>query len=136
MIQSLSVALLSAVVSFLAIDAVWLSVMSKRFYTPNIGHLLAEAPKFGPAIVFYVLYLIGVLYFVILPALENGTSLFRVFLSGALFGLVAYGTYDLTNQATLKDWPVVVTAVDLVWGACLTGLVAFIAVSVSRMSSV
>lgn len=134
--QSFGIAALSAVVSFLAIDAVWLSVMTKRFYTPNLGHLLAEAPKFGPAIVFYALYVVGVLYFVILPALEGGSSPLRVFLSGALFGLVAYGTYDLTNQATLKDWPVVVTAVDLVWGACLTGFVALIAVVVSRASTV
>lgn len=133
--KSLVLSIFASTVSFLAIDAVWLSTMAKRFYAPNIGHLLAESPKFGPAIAFYALYIFGVVFFVVSPALESGAGLLKVFLSGALLGLVAYGTYDLTNQATLKDWPILVTVVDLLWGSLLTGFVSVIAVVCARMFS-
>lgn len=132
--KSFLISYATAFVSMLAIDAVWLSVMAKRFYTPYIGHLLADAPRFVPAGIFYVLYILGVVFFVISPALTSGASLLKVFLSGALLGLFAYATYDLTNQATLKSWPAIVTLVDLAWGALLTGTIAVLAVVVTRMS--
>jgi uncharacterized membrane protein len=133
--KPLFVSVVASIVSFLAIDVVWLSTMAKRFYAPNIGHLLAESPKFGPAIAFYALYIFGVIFFVVSPALGNGVGLLKVFFSGAILGLVAYGTYDLTNQATLKEWPLLVTVVDLLWGALLTSFVSVIAVVCARMFS-
>lgn len=132
--KSFLISYATAFFSMLAIDAVWLSVMSKRFYTPYLGHLLADAPRFVPAGIFYVLYIFGIVFFVVSPALENGASLLKVFLSGALLGLFAYATYDLTNQATLKSWPTIVTLVDLVWGTLLTGTIAVLAVVVTKMS--
>jgi len=132
--KSFLISYATAFVSMLAIDAVWLSVMAKRFYTPYIGHLLADAPRFVPAGIFYMLYIFGMVFFVVSPALANGASLLKVFLSGALLGLFAYATYDLTNQATLKSWPAIVTLVDLAWGALLTGTIAVLAVVVTRMS--
>lgn len=132
--KSFFISYVAAFVSMLAIDAVWLSVMAKRFYTSHIGHLLADAPRFVPAGIFYLLYIFGVVFFVVSPALASGAGLLKVFLSGALLGLFAYATYDLTNQATLKSWPTIVTLVDLTWGALLTGTITVIAVVVSRMS--
>lgn len=134
LMKSFLISYAAAFVSMLAIDAVWLSVMAKRFYNPNIGHLLADAPRFVPAGIFYILYIFGVVFFVVSPALASGAGFLKIFLSGALLGLFAYATYDLTNQATLKDWPTMVTLVDLAWGALLTGTITVIAVVVSRMS--
>ena len=123
---------ISALVSFLAIDAVWLFTMSKRFYGVHLKHLMSESPKFGAAGIFYLLYILGLIVLVVLPALAASRGLLLVFLYGALFGLVSYATYDLTNQATLKDWPMIVTVVDLAWGALLTGLVSVIATAITR----
>lgn len=119
--------------AFVAIDAVWLSVMSGSFYRNQIGHLMADNVSWAPVVLFYLLYPLGITFFVVNPALANGTALLGVLGSGALLGLFAYGTYDLTNHATLQDWPSLVTIVDLAWGAFLTGLVSVIAVFVSRL---
>lgn len=116
----------------LAIDAVWLVTMSKRFYAVQLGSLMESSPKIIPAAVFYLLYALGPAVLVVVRAVNNDTGFPKVFLLGALFGLVAYGTYDLTNQATLKDWRMIVTVVDLAWGALLTGVVSIIAVSLTR----
>lgn len=107
-----------ALVVFLALDAVWLFTMSDRLYRPAIGHLMREGFDVRAAALFYVLYITGMMSFVILPALNPRQALLR----GALFGLIAYATYDLTNQATLRDWPWVVTMADLAWGAFVTGM--------------
>lgn len=115
----------------LVLDGVWLSTMVNSFYKSRIGHLMGPL-SYGPAIVFYLLYNLGVLILVIYPALQNKTSLIQVFINGAVLGMVAYGTYDLTNQATLKNWPLSLTVVDLLWGSLLTGLVATAAVWISR----
>lgn len=123
---------ISAIVSMLAIDSVWLNTMYSRFYKPNIGHLLGDSVNYGPTAFFYLIYGSGLSLLVILPAITAGSGLGRVFLYGAIYGIVAYGTYDLTNQATLRDWPVWVTLVDIVWGALLTGTVAIIATWVTR----
>jgi uncharacterized membrane protein len=109
------------------LDAVWLKSAYQALYQPRLGHLFAAAPSWLPIVLFYLLYAGGVTLFATLPALRESASLQRAFLLGAALGLVAYGTYDLTNQATMKAWPAIITAVDMVWGALLTGAAAFIA---------
>lgn len=113
----------STAASMLALDAVWLSTMAERLYRPELGDLLAEDFRAEPTLAFYVLYIFGVTRFAALPALRDG-GWRKALLDGALLGLVAYGTYDLTNEATLRRWPFVVTAFDLLWGAFLTGVSA------------
>ena len=115
----------AVLVGFLALDAVWLGAVAKRFYSERLGYLMAPEVRWWAAALFYLLFVWGVLYFVVLPLAANGSP-GRAFATGALFGLVAYGTYDLTNQAVVRDWPVVVTAIDMVWGALLTGTVSVI----------
>lgn len=109
--------------------------MFTHLYNPQIGHLLATAPKLIPAGFFYIIYSIALSILVILPALTYNYPLSKVFLLGGLFGMVCYATYDLTNQATLRDWPVLVTIVDIVWGALLTGTVALVAFSITKYFS-
>jgi uncharacterized membrane protein len=111
----------------LAIDAVWLTLMVKFLYSKHIGHLMAASPSLIPALIFYLVYALGVTVFVLLPAVANQSTVFKIFGYGALLGFMAYATYDLTNQATLKDWPVLVTSIDLAWGALLTGTVSVLA---------
>jgi uncharacterized membrane protein len=108
---------------FFAIDMVWLGLIAKPFYAKHLGHLMAAKVRWTPALLFYLLYIAGILFFAVLPALDKG-SLGRAVLSGALLGLLAYATYDLTNLATLRDWPLLVTIIDLVWGMVLTGCVS------------
>ncbi len=108
---------------FLGLDAVWLSTMAKLLYRPLLGDMMMEKPSLAPAIAFYILYIGGIVFFVTAPALETGrwtTALLR----GAIFGLVAYATYDLTNMATLKNWSPIVTWADLVWGTFATSAAA------------
>ncbi len=124
----------ASLVAFLGIDAVWLATMSDRFYRKQLGDLMRDDPDLGVALAFYLLYVAGVLLLVVLPAAEKG-SLLQAVGFGALLGLVAYGTYDITNLATMRDWPVVVTAVDLVWGGTLTGAVSAIGYLVARWVS-
>jgi uncharacterized membrane protein len=109
-------------VTFLAIDAVWLGLIASGMYKRELGHLLAPNVRWGAAAVFYVIYVAGVLVLVVLPNLD--ATLARAVLLGAVFGLVAYATYDLTNLATLQRWPIGVTLIDLAWGAFLTGATA------------
>jgi uncharacterized membrane protein len=116
-------AYLGSAAGMLALDVIWLSTMAERVYRPQLGALLADDFRLGPAIAFYVLYIFGIVYFVVLRAL-NGSDWRKAALDGALLGLVAYGAYDLTNQATLNHWPLLVTSLDLVWGAFLTAFSA------------
>lgn len=111
-----------AFVIFLAIDAVWLGLVAPKFYKAQIGHLMADSPNLIAALVFYLIFIVGVVYFVAIPGVESG-KLTEVLLRGALFGFITYATYDLTNLATLKDWPLTVTIVDLVWGTSLSTLI-------------
>jgi len=120
-------------IPMLAIDAVWLFTMSKRFYSNQIGNLLTDSPRLAPAAVFYLIYALGASILVVVRAVDAGSGYLQVFLWGALLGLFAYATYDLTNQATLKEWPVIVTIVDLIWGALLTAVVSIISVSLTRL---
>ncbi|MBC7764325.1 DUF2177 family protein [Microbacteriaceae bacterium] len=114
-----------------AIDAVWLSVIANKFYKSQLGGLLMEKPNMPAAVLFYVIYVIGVVVFVLSPALEK-QSWTHAAIYGALFGLVTYATYDLTNLSTLKGWPVKLVIVDLVWGMALTATVAVLAYWVIR----
>jgi uncharacterized membrane protein len=129
----MQVALYAVIVGVImgAIDSVWLSIVANKFYKSQIGQLLLERPNMAAAVLFYVIYVIGVVAFVLLPALEKN-SWQHALGYGALFGLVAYATYDLTNLATLKDWPVKLVVVDLIWGAVLTAAVAALAYGVIK----
>lgn len=105
------------------IDAVWLSVVANKFYKSQLGPLLLEKPNMIAAVAFYVIFVIGVVVFAVMPALAAGSWKLALGL-GALLGLVTYATYDLTNLATLKGFPVKVVIVDLIWGVVLTATVA------------
>ena len=108
---------------FFAVDMVWLGVAAKNFYAKHIGFLMKANVNWAAAILFYLLFIAGLVVFVVAPAIEKG-SWVRALLFGALFGLITYATYDLTNLATIKDWPLVVTVVDLVWGVALAASVS------------
>jgi uncharacterized membrane protein len=111
-------------IAFALIDSVWLRSMYTRLYQPEIGELLMRGFRLGPAIVFYLLYILGMMIFAVGPALRSGqwqTALVQ----GALFGFFCYMTYDLTNFATLKVWSVKVTVLDIIWGTVLTGSASF-----------
>ncbi|MBP9749212.1 MAG: DUF2177 family protein [Candidatus Pacebacteria bacterium] len=107
---------------FFIVDILWIGLVASKFYQSQLGYLLGPV-NWTAAIVFYLLYIIGILFFAVHPALLAG-SLGKAVLYGALFGFFAYATYDLTNLATIKDWPLLVTMVDLVWGTVLTASVA------------
>jgi len=110
---------------FFAIDMVWLGLVAKDFYRAQIGTLMKSDVNWAAAIIFYLIFIPGLVVFVISPAVEKG-SWTHALLFGALFGLVCYATYDLTNLAIAKDWPLLVTIVDLVWGAVLAASVSVV----------
>ena len=110
---------------FFAIDMVWLAVVAKNFYQQQIGFLMKPGINWVAAIVFYLLFITGLIVFVISPAVVK-QSWVHALLFGALFGLITYATYDLTNLATMKDWPLLVTIVDLIWGSVLAASVSVI----------
>lgn len=118
-------------VVFFLIDMIWLGLVAKGFYRRHLGSLMSPNVNWISAILFYLLFIFGLLVFVIRPAFTGGSPL-DALLYGALFGLVSYATYDLTNLATLKDWPLVVTVVDLIWGTVLGGAVSFISTLLGR----
>jgi uncharacterized membrane protein len=128
--QMLALYMITLVV-FFVIDMVWLGVVAKGFYRKHLGPLLSPTVNWPAAILFYLLFILGLLVFVIKPALTGGKPLLALFM-GALLGLISYATYDLTNLATLKDWPLAVTIVDLIWGSVLGGAVSYISVLVGR----
>lgn len=123
-LPQIAIAYLATALTFLALDAVWLGSMAERLYRPAIGHLMAERFAIAPAALFYVLYIGGIVFFAIAPALEARRPVLMALGHGALLGLVAYGTFDLTNQAVLKDWPWHVTLADLAWGSFVTAVAA------------
>ncbi|MBN2248056.1 MAG: DUF2177 family protein [Coriobacteriia bacterium] len=110
-------------VAFFVVDLVWLSTATKRIYEPYIGHLLSSSPKLAVAAGFYLLYVVGVLALASIPGLREGALLGALW-RGALLGLLAYGTYDLTNLATLEGWAWQVTVIDLIWGTAVTSFAA------------
>ena len=116
---------------FFAIDMVWLGVVARGFYRRQLGSFLSPQVNWTAAIVFYLLFIAGILTFAVLPGLRRESPLHTVML-GAFFGFVAYATYDLTNLATLRDWPLAVTLIDMLWGAVLSGSVALASYAIGR----
>lgn len=112
-------AYVSAAVVFAGLDALWLTVLARKLYQDALGEMLLERPNMTAALVFYALYLVGIVYFVVRPGLAGGDWK-SVLVSGLLLGLVAYATYDLTNYATLKGFPWRVVAPDIAWGMVVT----------------
>lgn len=110
-------------VVFFAIDMVWLGFLAKNLYRKHLFGLLADQVNWTAAIVFYLLFIVGIFVFVIVPAVEKNSLITALWL-GAFFGIVTYATYDLTNLATLKNWPVAIVFIDIAWGAVLTSLVS------------
>ncbi len=115
---------------FAAIDSVWLGSMANRIYRPLLGDILLEGFRPAPAIVFYLFYAVGLVVFAVLPGVK-GAGAGSALLWGALFGLFAYGTYDLTNYATLRNWGLAITAIDMTWGTVLSGVSALLATLVA-----
>jgi len=116
---------------FFAVDAVGLRVLIKPVFERHIAHLLADPFRVGPAIVFYLGYVAGVLWFVSVPALRAGDPV-AALIGGAALGLMAYGTYEFTNYATLRDWSISQVAIDMAWGGVLTGFSAWAGVLIAR----
>jgi uncharacterized membrane protein len=114
---------LIAALIFTAIDYVWLRYVARGMYQKYLGSLLAPKPNLGAAVVFYLLFLVGMLVFVIVPAHDHHTPLWATGY-GALFGFFTYITYDLTNLATLKNWPLRLSLIDIAWGSILAAVVA------------
>jgi uncharacterized membrane protein len=102
---------------------VWLTLIAKNFYAKKIGYLMASNPNLIAAFIFYLLFIAGLVFFVITPALDKNNWT-HALLAGAFFGLVTYATYDLTNLATVKDWPLIITVIDLIWGTVLSATVS------------
>ena len=108
---------------FLAFDAVWLGFIARGFFVEQMGPLLRDDPNFVVAALFYLVFVAGILYFAVLPGLREGSMIVAI-LNGAFLGLLAYGTYDITNLAVLKGYPPLLAAVDMSWGTFLSGLTA------------
>lgn len=116
---------------FFIIDMIWLGIVAKNFYAKNLGFLMKTDVTWFAALVFYLLFIVGLVLFVISPALQVNSWQHAV-LYGALFGLITYATYDLTNLATIKNWPLVVTLVDLLWGTILASVVSVLSYFISN----
>ncbi|MBP6733024.1 MAG: DUF2177 family protein [Chitinophagales bacterium] len=114
---------LIATAIFFGMDMLWLGLIAKNFYRQKLGFIFTGEVRWAAAVIFYLIYIGGILYFAIQPGL-NGGGWQIALLNGALFGLMCYATYDLTNMATIKQWPLVVVAVDIIWGMVLTGTVS------------
>jgi uncharacterized membrane protein len=129
MAETLKLYLIAALI-FTAIDFVWLRFIARNMYQHYLGPLLAPKPRLAAAVVFYLLFLVGMLVFVIVPAHEHHTALWATGY-GALFGFFTYITYDLTNLATLKNWPLKLSLIDVAWGSVLSATVAGLTVLVA-----
>ncbi len=123
---------LSTATAFLLLDAVMLKTVMKPLFEQHIGAWLFEDIRLQPAMVFYLFYVAGVLWFVSLPALRTGMPV-NALIGGAILGAMAYGTYEFTNYATLRDWSTQMVAVDVTWGAVLTGFSAWLGVTLTRV---
>ena len=122
---------MAALVAFVILDSIWLGIIAKDFYAETLGYLMRENIYWGAAVVFYALYLSGIVYFACLPTAREG-DLKKCIISGTFLGVFAYGTYDLTNYATLAGWPLNVVVYDMLWGAFITGSTAVAGFWVAR----
>ncbi len=125
------IAYLGTTVVFFLMDFVWISLAMKHLYQAKLGALLREQPNFAVAAGFYLIYVVGIVAFAVMPAMEQGGWL-RALWGGALLGLVAYGAYDLTNLATLKNWPWSVALIDMAWGTASTAAAAVAGYYITR----
>ena len=116
---------------FLVIDFIWLTVIAKSLYAQHLGYLMAPKANLVAALIFYLLFVVGLQFFVLNPALLNGNWV-SVLLTGMFFGLVTYATYDLTNLATVRDWPILITFIDLAWGSFVSGITALLSYLIIR----
>jgi len=116
---------------FAVVDLVWIGVLARNLYKDNLGHLLSPTVNWTAAAAFYLLYIAGILYFAVVPALTEGT-LSRAVINGALFGFFTYITYELTNMATLPAWPLKVVLLDTIWGVVLCATVATVSTLIGR----
>jgi uncharacterized membrane protein len=123
---------LITLVVFLVLDAIWLGVIARRLYQAQIGFLMAKKPKWAAAGVFYLLFVVGLVVFCVSPGIREG-SLGQAAWRAALFGLVTYATYDLTNLATVEGWPLLVTIIDLAWGTTLATATTLLSVWLVRV---
>ena len=126
------IAYLSTVIVFLGIDFIWLTLTVNMVYKPRLGGLLMDKPNLPVALAFYLVYVIGIVVFAVMPAIEQGNWT-RALWGGALFGFMAYATYDLTNLATLAGWSTTVSIIDMIWGTVLTGIAATAGYFITRM---
>jgi uncharacterized membrane protein len=122
---------IATLIVFFAVDLLWIGIAARAFYRKHIGFLLAPSPNWAAAIIFYLLFIMGLLFFVVLPGLKEN-SLKIIILRAALFGLITYSTYDLTNQATVNNWPLVVTVVDMIWGMVLSVAVSLLSFIIGK----
>lgn len=120
--KTLVVAHGATLAAFLALDAIWLSRMADTLYRPTMGDMLLDGFRLAPALIFYAVYVVGLVHFGVRPGLTGGAL--ATLGNAALFGFVAYATYDLTNQATLKNWSTALTLADLAWGSFVSAVAA------------
>lgn len=113
-------------------DAIWLTQVGPGLYRPALDAVLTDSPRPGPAAVFYLVYVGGIVFLAVRPALQQAAKWWGALLNGAVLGLVAYATFDLTNQATLKVWPTFVSVADIAWGASLTAVAALAGFAAAR----
>lgn len=125
------IAYVATLVVFALVDFVWLGFVAKDLYRNGIGHLMAETPNWTPAVLFYLVFVAGLVYFAVVPGLDAGAWQ-RAALNGALFGFLCYATYDLTNYATLRGWPLSIVVADLAWGAFVSTVAATAAFFITR----
>ena len=128
--QRLAIAYVVTGLIFLTLDGGWIALMGPALYKPEIGPLLAEKVRAAPAVLFYLLYLVGLIYFCVAPNLETGWA--KAAISGAVLGLVAYGAYDLTCQAVMKTWSSKVSVADIIWGAVASAAASAAGVAITR----
>ena len=117
---------------FLIIDVLWLSITVKSLYRPALGSLLNDKPVMWAAVLFYIIYMIGLALIIIKPALAND-SIVQALWTGVVFGVVAYGTYNLTNMATVKNWSAIIVWIDMIWGGLLTGFSSAVGIYLTKV---
>ena len=123
-------AYISGLVTMAVLDGAWLTFATKTIYKPGIGQLMTDKPVIPAAVLFYLIFVGGLTYLVTLPAVPAGLGYAAT--RGAVLGLIAYGTYDLTSQAVMRGWPVNVTVIDMIWGTILTAITATVATYITR----
>ena len=126
------IAYIATAVVFFGLDFIWLSRVAIGFYKSKIGPLMLEKPNFAAAGIFYLFYIAGVVYFAVAPALSGGEWSTAV-ISGGILGFIAYGTYDMTNLSTLKNWSLSMSIVDIIWGTVLTSIAATAGFAITRL---